>query len=126
MPPQRLGIGPEWSPVRTHDASSFEAGQVAGKVIEGVELPRRDDFVHLRNPEQPLVEGPVAHPAKCHAVGGPVVLRLAPRDDVRRRDSRMPVEGKDADAAQGATMGICGNDGPPETLVADGRKVGFL
>jgi hypothetical protein len=68
----------------------------------------------------------VAHPAKCHAVGGPVVLRLAPRDGVRRRDSRMPVEGKDADASQGATMGICGNDSPPETLVADGRKVGFL
>jgi hypothetical protein len=104
----------------------LEVGQVTGKVIEGVELPRGDDFVYLRNPEQPLVEGPVAHPAKCHAVGGPVVLRLAPRDDVRRCDSRMPVERTDADAAQGATMGICGNDSPPETLVADGWKVGFL
>jgi hypothetical protein len=83
-------------------------------------LPRGNDFIHLRNPEQPLVEGPVAHPAQCHAVGGPVVLRLAPRDDVRCRDSRMPVEGADTDAAQRATMRICGNDGPPETLVANG------
>ena len=126
MPPQRLGIGPQWFPVRTHDTASFEVGQVAGKVIEGGELPRGDDFVSLRDSEQPLIEGPMTHPAQCHAVGGPVVLRLTPRDDMRRRDSRMPVESTDADAAQGATMGIRGNDGPPETLVVDGWKVGFL
>jgi hypothetical protein len=44
---------------------------------------------------------------------------------MRRRDSRMPIESTDAYAAQGTTMGVCGNDGPPETLVADGWKVGF-
>ena len=55
-----------------------------------------------------------------------VVLRLAPRDDMRCCDNRMPVEGTDADAAQGATMRLCGNDSPPETLVADGWKVGFI
>jgi len=38
----------------------------------------------------------------------------------------MPLEGADADAAQGATMGICGDDCTTKTLVADGRKVLFL
>jgi hypothetical protein len=89
-------------------------------------LPGGDDFVYLRNPEQPPVEGPVAHPAQCHAVDGPVVLGLTPGNDVCRRDGRMPVKGTDTDGAQGAAMGICGNDGSPETLVADGWKVRFL
>ena len=95
-------------------------------VIEDVKLPRGDHFVPLKDPEQSLIEGQVAHIAQCYSVTGPLILSLAPRDDVRRRDSRMPVEGTDADAAQGATMGIRGNDGPPETLVADGWKVRFL
>ena len=89
-------------------------------------MPRGDDFVPLGDPEQPLIERPVAHPAQRHAVGGPVVLRFAPRDDVRRRDRRAPVEGADAQATQGAAMAVRGDDGPPETLVANGGTVRFV
>jgi hypothetical protein len=111
---------------RTNDTASLEAGQVAGEVIEGVELPRGDDFVHLRNPEQTLIECPVAHPAQCHAVDRSVIMFLAPWNDVRRRDGSMAIERTDADATQGTTMGICSNDSPSKALVADGRKVRLL
>jgi hypothetical protein len=45
---------------------------------------------------------------------------------MRRRNGRMTVEGTDTDATQGAAMGICRNDGPPETLISNGRKVYLL
>jgi hypothetical protein len=44
---------------------------------------------------------------------------------VRRRDSRMTIEGADPDAAQGTAVKVCGNDRSPETLVANGWKVRF-
>ena len=34
MPPQRLGVGPEWFPGRTHDTASFEVGLRPDKVVE--------------------------------------------------------------------------------------------
>src|SRR5215204_3002377 len=119
MPPQRLGIEPEWFTCRPHDTASFEVGQVTGEVIEDTELPRSDEFVHLRNPEQSLIEGPVAHSAKCHAVGGPVVLGFAPRNDVRCRDSRVTIECANTDAAQGAAVSICCDNCPPKALIAN-------
>ena len=99
MPPQRLGSGPERSLSRPYDTASFEVGQVAGEVVQDGKLPRSDDFVLLRDPEQPFIEGPVTHPAQCHTICRPVVLRLAPRPDVRRRDSSMIVEGTYTDGA---------------------------
>ncbi len=65
----------------------------------------------------------MTHPAEGHAVGGPVVLCLSPRNYMRCRDRRASVQRAHADAAQGAAMEVSGNDGPPETLVADGGTV---
>ncbi len=111
---------------RTHDASSFEVGQIAGKIIGEVELSGGDDFVPLRNSKQTLIESPVTHPAQRHTVGGPVVLRLAPWDYVSGRDSRMTVKGADAEAAQGAAVEIRGDDGTPKALVTNDGTVRFL
>src|ERR671911_703006 len=126
MPAQRLSIGPECFLGRTHDTPPFEVGQVAGEVVKGVELPGGDDLVHLRDPEQTLIEGQVAHSAQCHAVRWPVVLRLPPRNDVGRSDCRVTVDGTYSDTAQGATMEIRGADPPPEALVADGGAIRFF
>ena len=126
VPAQRLGIGPEQILGRSHDTPSFKARQVSGKIVREAKLSRGDDFVLFRDSEQSLVEGPVAHPAQRHAVGWSVVIRLTPRDDMRRRDRRVTIDGADADATQGATMEVRGNDGPPETLVASRRPIRFF
>jgi hypothetical protein len=82
--------------------------QKARHVTVRRQLRRQDDAVIGGDVHQPFVEGPVAQAAERQTVGGVVVARLVPGDDVRGFDRSVPTRCDDAQTAAGAAMVVGG------------------
>lgn len=122
MPAQRVTIRPQCRFHRLEDWPFVERERVTGNVAIGSERFGRDHLVVVGDAEQPFVKGPVTEATEGQPIAWVVIVADRPGDDMRSVHYGVTVRRAHTDATEGAAVGIGGDHGAAETLIANGGR----